>query len=338
MRRPGHPASPRRREPRAEARQRWRFPTAPGILLALALAGCASAPPAAPRGQRPTIVSLNPCTDAILAEIADPAQLLAISHYSHDPRASSMEPAAARRFRATGGAAEEVVALAPDLVVGSTFMPPATLAALGELGLKVETFGSPTTAEESIAQVRKLATLAGQSERGEAMVRRIETSLAAPVDAPVEAALWQGGGIVPGKGTLVSDLMQRAGLASYADARGMAQGDYLSLERIAADPPALLLVAGEEGGQRHPLLARLPGLTIARFEPRLFYCGGPSIPKALERLRKILPGTGEPKVWRSQSGTARSVVEGMGPESRAGGESLSSAAIAAAISPSWGGS
>ena len=256
-------------------------------LLALALAGCAAAPQPAPRWQHPTIVSLNPCTDAILAEVADPEQLLAISHYSHDPRASSMEVAQAQRFRATGGTAEEVVALAPDLVVGSSFMAPATLAALTELGLRVETFASPATVEVSIAQVRALAALAGHPERGEALVRRIESSVAAPAGRPVEAALWQGGGIVPGKGTLVSDLMHRAGLASYAETRGMAQGDFLPLEQIAADPPELLLVAGEERSQRHPLLARIPGLTVAHFEPRLFYCGGPSIPKAMERLRAV---------------------------------------------------
>lgn len=258
-------------------------------LLALALAGCTFAPPPAPDGQ-PTIVSLNPCTDAILAEVADPAQILAISHYSHDPRASSMDPAAARHFRATGGTAEEVVALAPDVVVGSSFMDPATRTALGDLGLRVETFASPGTVEESVAQVRALAKLAGHPRRGEALVRRIEASLAPPPGLPVEAALWQGGGIVPGKGTLVSDLLQRAGFASYAEARGMAQGDYLSLERIAADPPELLLVAGEERGQRHPILARIPGLKVARFEPRLFYCGGPSIPRAMERLRAVLRG------------------------------------------------
>lgn len=255
-------------------------------LLALALAGCAAAPPPAPR-ERATIISLNPCTDAILAEVADPVQIVAISHYSHDPASTSMDLAAARRFPATGGTTEEVVALAPDLVIGSSFMPPATLAALGKLGLRVETFGSPATVAESIAQVRRLATLAGHRERGEALVQRIEASLISPPRPPVDTALWQAGGIVPGKGTLVADLMRHAGLASYAEARGLGQGEYLPLERMAADPPELLLVAGEERGQRHPLLARVPGLRMARFEQRLFYCGGPSIPKAMERLRAV---------------------------------------------------
>lgn len=248
-----------------------------------------SAPPPEPR-EHPTIVSLNPCTDAILAEVAEPAQILAVSHYSHDPRSTSMDLATARRFRATGGTAEEVAALAPDLVIGSSFMDPATRAALSDLGLRVETFASPATVAESVAQVRALAALARHRDRGAALVRRIEAAVAVSSGPPVEAALWQGGGIVPGKGTLVSDLMARAGFSSYAEARGMGQGDYLPLERIAADPPELLLLAGEERGQRHPLLARIRGMTAARFEPRLFYCGGPSIPKAMERLRAVRGG------------------------------------------------
>jgi iron complex transport system substrate-binding protein len=264
------------------------------LLLALALAGCASAPPPAPR-ERPTLVSLNPCTDAILAEVADPAQILALSHYSHEPGASSMDLVIARRFRATGGTAEEVAALAPDIVVGSSFMDPATRLALERLGMNVETVGIAPTVADSEAQVRELARVAGHAERGEALVRRIEASLAASAGPRVEAALWQGGGIVPGKDTLIAELMSRAGLASYSERRGMAQGDYLPLERIVADPPELLLVAGSEVGQRHPILVRIPGMSEADFDPALTYCGGPSIIRAMGRLREVrksIPGGG----------------------------------------------
>ncbi|MBN8485615.1 MAG: ABC transporter substrate-binding protein, partial [Sphingomonadales bacterium] len=163
-------------------------------LLALALAACSPAPAreAVPAG--PGIVSLNPCTDAILAEVADPGQILAISAYSHDPASSSMDLATARRFPAVSGTVEEVVALRPDLVIGSTFMPPASVAALGGLGLPLEQFGMAATVEDSIAQVRRIAALAGHPERGEALVRRIEASLAAnaaPPGAPVAALVWQ---------------------------------------------------------------------------------------------------------------------------------------------------
>ena len=148
------------------------------VLAALGLAACSATPAREAARTRPTLVSLNPCTDAILAEVADADQILAISAYSHDPASSSMDLAAARRFAATGGSVEEVLALRPDVVVGSTFMSPATSTALRRLGFRLEQVGIAPSVAESEAQVRSLAALAGHPERGEALVARIEASLA----------------------------------------------------------------------------------------------------------------------------------------------------------------
>lgn len=264
----------------------WRWAAAfAGVTLLL---GCASAvPPAA--AEHPTIVSLNPCTDAILAEVADREQVLAISHYSHDPRGTSMDLAKAREFRATGGTVEEVLALDPDVVVGSSFMDPATRGALGDLGMRVETVGIASTVADSKVQVRQLAALAGHPERGEALVARIEAALsqARPTSDLVPAILWQPDGIVPGEGALVSEMMRRTGFANQSASRGMGQADYLSLERLLADPPRVLLVAGSERGQHHPVLAHLPHLQRAAFDPTLLYCGGPTIIRAAQRLAAI---------------------------------------------------
>ncbi len=186
----------------------------------LAVAACTAAPAreAGPPSQRPTVVSLNPCTDAILAEVADPQQILAISSYSHDPAASSMDLVRARRFKAVSGSVEEVLALRPDLVVGSTFTPPASVQAMARLGLRFEPFGMAATVAESEAQVRQLAALAGHPERGERLVRRIEAALAANRSGgvPIPALVWQSGGIVPGDGTLIADLLRRTGFANAA--------------------------------------------------------------------------------------------------------------------------
>ena len=116
-----------------------------GMAPLLLLAACAPQP--APQGSvtHPTIVSLNPCTDAILAEVTAPGQLLAVSHYSHEPRATSMPLAEARRYPATGGTAEEVLALDPDVVVAGSYLDPATARALRRLGMRVVTEGIATT-------------------------------------------------------------------------------------------------------------------------------------------------------------------------------------------------
>ena len=260
----------------------------PLLLLAIGTA-CAQPAPVAPAAGGPRIVSLNPCADAILAEVAAPGQLLAISHYSHDPASTSMDIDRARDFAITGGTVEEVLALDPDIVVGSSFMAPSARAAFARLGIRVAALDIAPTVGESLRQVRDLAAVAGQPARGEALIARIESALARTrSDAePVAAVLWQPGGIVPGEGALVSELMAHTGFASHSAARGLGQADYLGLEQMLSDPPELLLVAGQERAQAHPALARLGDLRTERFDANLLYCGGPTIIRAVERLAEI---------------------------------------------------
>jgi len=260
------------------------------LMLSLGLLGCCAAPSREhSKVDIPTIVSLNPCTDAILAEVADPAQLLAISHYSHDPRASSMDLKVAQRFRATGGTVEEVLALDPDVVVASVFLPPATRAAFERLGIRVETVGIASTVAESEAQVSALAALAGHPERGTALNARIEAAVArAHWDgAESPTLLWQEGGLVPGPQTLIAELFGTAGFASHSAARGLGQGAYVPLEQVLADPPALVIATTGERMLSHPVLRHLPDTRYARIESSLLYCGGPTIIRAVDRLARL---------------------------------------------------
>lgn len=270
------------------------------VALAFAAAGCARDPggvsPA--RDGLPRVASLNPCSDAILAEVADPSQIAALSHYSRDARSSSMDPVLARRFPVTRGTVEDVLALRPDIVLGTTFTDPATARAYARLGLRLERIGIARTVEESRAQVRQIAALVGQPARGEALVARIDRALAAakpPPGPPVPAVIWQSGGIVPGDDALIVDLMRRAGFANFAARRGLGQADLLTLEQVLAGPPAVLFIVGEgaytgEGSDRlrfHPALDRLAPGTRQALDPRLLYCGGPTIMAAAARFASV---------------------------------------------------
>ena len=257
------------------------------------LAACAPAAAPAPQAS-PVIVSLNPCTDAILADIA-PAHLAAISHYSHDPAGSSMPPELAARFPSVSNNAEEVAALRPDIVVASVFLPPATEQAFARMGLRVFKTGAIATVEDSIAQIRELAALTGETAGGERLIARIKASLRAARPAegatPQPALVWQSGGLVPGEQTLISDLLAHSGFANWSTGRGLGQGALLPLEQVLADPPPLVLIAGTGGEENrklgHPALSALKGTRRAQFDPQLLYCGGPTIPRALDRLTQI---------------------------------------------------
>ncbi len=148
----------------------------------------------------------------------------------------------------------------------------------------------PRSIGDSIAQVRRLGEVMGREVAAEKLVRAIEQSVSDAQTNGEErprAAIWQSGGIVPGEAALVTQLLTTAGFRSQTVENGLAQSDYLSLEQIVADPPDILLIAGSEIGQRHPVLDALPDMQRIALDPSLIYCGGPTIIAALERLTNI---------------------------------------------------
>jgi iron complex transport system substrate-binding protein len=261
--------------------------------LGLALAQLIATPlSAAPR----RIVSINPCIDAVLMEVAEPGQILAISHYSQDARSTSIPLTIARRFAATSGTAEEVVALRPDIVLAGAHVSPSTIAALQRLKVPVQTFKVPESVAESIAQVRAIAAAAGQPARGEALVRRIEQAVARAQaaarkrGAAVPALIWQGSGLVPGENTLADELLRLAGFRNMSAAYGLKRWDVLPLEHLAARPPRVLLSDSGTGDRMtgHRVLRRLDRRMLrAQFDERLLSCAGPVIIRALDRLSKV---------------------------------------------------
>ena len=277
------------------------------LVAVLALGACVRplplAAPASHAGasaERPRILSLNPCTDAIIAEVADREQIVALSDYSGNPLQSSMNVALARSLPATHGTVEEVVLLQPDLVLSGNMTAPATRAAFARLGLPLVEQAIPRSVAESEAAIRQIARLAGHEDRGEALISRIRASLASAAPPPGEAAIpalvWQGGGMVPGPDTLIAELLARTGFASFSAQRGLGQAQILPLERVLADPPAVILAAGHEGQDRllaHPALARLAHTRRIALDPALEWCGGPTIIRAAARLAQIRQSLGK---------------------------------------------
>ena len=272
--------------------------------LVLLLAGCAAASVPAPRESRDArIVSTNPCADAILMEIAPPGRIAAISHYSQNPQASSIDLAVARRFPATAGTAEEVIALAPDLVIFGSFEPAASRAAFARAGIRTLPVGVPATLAEARDQVTQIADAIGEPARGRALVARIDAAAAdaAPPagQAPVSALLWHGGGLASGGGTLDDELLRRTGFRNAAADYGLHFTSYLPLEQVVARPPRVMLTPppgsgmGDEGRLRRMRQRAIAqsGTTIeAPFPERLSWCAGPVAIRALQRLAQIRRG------------------------------------------------
>lgn len=213
-----------------------------------------------------------------------------MSRYSHDPASTSMPLALARRYPATAGTAEEVIARHPDLVVTDVFAPAATRAAYERLGMKVLTLNSPATIAASEAQVMTIADAAGVPARGRALVRSIEAAIPRASGPRPAALLYISGDLANGGGTLLDDLFARAGLRNAAADYGLAFTGTLPIETIVAHPPRAILSDGDgrTADLRRRVLVRSGAATVdAHFPRRLMNCGGPTIVPALQRLAAI---------------------------------------------------
>ena len=252
------------------------------------------------RDRRPQrIVSLNPCLDVMLYALADPSQIAAVSHYSHDLSSSSLGEAGLH-LPFTYGTAEEVLLLNSDLVLTSPYAAPASVAALKRRGLRQLSFDLPTSVAASQDQVRRLAAAIGWSERGLALCQKVELALAAaaprPSDRPLRALVYQTGGFAVAPGTLMDEMLRRTGFQNAAADYGLTQTGDLPLERLIANPPQVLLAGQLRAGApnwadrllRHPALARIgPAMFRATLPQRLTYCGGPVLIEAASVLANI---------------------------------------------------
>ncbi len=252
---------------------------------ALLIAGCSKIDDDA-QGK---IVSINPCTDAILLELADAEQIGAISHYSHDKNASSADLEIARKFPSIGQSAEEIIAIKPSLVLAGGHLGPSTLQALQSLDITVLQSPVANSIAQSHDQIRAIAEAIGQKARGDALIQRIDERLdAAHSEAAIPAIIWQGGGLVPGKDTLVDELLMRTGFQNNAGDYGLSQWDVIGLERLSAHPPSIILRGGNETERllNHPILEDIE-TKVADFPQSLIWCAGPTIAKAADRLSAI---------------------------------------------------
>jgi iron complex transport system substrate-binding protein len=268
-------------------------------LIALALAASATL---ARAGDAPPqrVVSINLCADELLMALADPGQIVALSPYATDPELSFMA-GEAKAFRHDAAAAETVVGLKPDLVLGGRYTKRATRDMLKRLGYRLVELDAADSIPASIAQIRTVAALVGHPERGEALVARIEAAAAAAEAASAArsfkptAVFYQRRGYTTGGDTLTSSLLALTGIVNEGAALAGRTGGFVRLERIVASHPDYLVVAAasqaaEDQGTAllaHPALAALypPSRRIV-LPSALTVCGGPSLPAAIAWLSR----------------------------------------------------
>ncbi|HVE88694.1 MAG TPA: ABC transporter substrate-binding protein [Burkholderiaceae bacterium] len=254
---------------------------------------------AAPAGAAPQrVVSLNLCADELVLRLAAPGTVKSVTWLARDATLSNVS-ALARTVPVNRGLAEDVVPLAPDLVIAGAHTTRTASALLRRLNIQVLELGVPTSVDEALAQIKTVAAALGTPENGAQLIAEIRNGLA---DLPAKeqsaqpiAAVYQPNGFTIGKGSLINDLLIRAGLRNLAVERRIDNYGALPLEWLLLAQPDLLIVnAGEDRGPaiayeilRHPALVRRYHADRVVGVPSAWWsCPGPRLVDAVRRMRQ----------------------------------------------------
>jgi iron complex transport system substrate-binding protein len=252
--------------------------TAVALLSALAHLGATDAP-----GKPRRIVSLNMCVDELVLRLAEPQNIASVTWLSRDPKNSNVAELGAGTV-VNHGLAEEIIPLNPDLVIAGIYTARPAVAMLKRVGIPVLEVGIPKNLDDVRAQIREIAALIGERDRGESVIAAMDRRLAAlphpsPSDRPRAVVL-----------------MTRAGLTNVAAELGIDSYGQIPLEAVAANAVDILIVSASRDGPpalateilRHPVLAALSDRTRVVVMPgRLWNCGGPAVVEAIERLMQV---------------------------------------------------
>jgi iron complex transport system substrate-binding protein len=255
-------------------------------------------------GSPKRIVSLNMCTDELVLRLADRSNIASITWLSRDPMSANVADLA-ENVPINRGLAEEIIPLDPDLVVAGTFTTRAAVAMLKQTRLPVTEFGVAHSVADVRAGIRKMAALVGEPARGEALVASFDQRLASignsvPARRPT-ALVFNANGFTVGAGTLVDDIMTRAGLDNVAAHMNLGNYMQLPLETVVRSAVDVLIISARRDGPPslatalldHPVLSKLgPKTHIVVLPTNLWSCGGPEVAEAIALLHAAAEDVG----------------------------------------------
>jgi iron complex transport system substrate-binding protein len=177
-------------------------------------------------GRPQRVVSQAVGTDELLLALADPGQIAALSHISHEAEFSPVATEAKRFPALRDSDAESVLSFRPDLVLAASFTRPETLALLRRAGVRLVVLDRFDSLEDVYASIRLLGRELGQDARAETLIvqcRKRVDDLAARLKGAQPVRVLSAG-IYPftsGSGTTFQDLCDHAGALNVAAEAGL---------------------------------------------------------------------------------------------------------------------
>lgn len=214
------------------------------------LPGRAYSPSVPPRPATPPqrIVSVTLATDEILLSLVEPSRIAALTHYAHDPDISNVVDRARvvpKRIRAD---AEEIVALAPDIVFVARYTNDELLRFLEGAGPFVYKFDHIESMRVIQENIRAVGRAVHAESKAEEVVAWMNERMAPRVPEGRPTVLYYTpDGFTAGADTIVDEIITRAGGRNVAREIGLVGSRRISLEEvIRCDPEHIVMSAGRK--------------------------------------------------------------------------------------------
>ena len=217
------------------------------------------------------MLTLDLCSDWLLARYADRSQVLALSPLIHQYPVEWV----GQNWPTHDGNLEQILELKPDLVISGEYNAMMLRQRLQTLGIRVEVLSLP----RSLAQVgdyeRRFLSLLGLPQS----LASQESDAVQALAKPPRLLLLGANGIGTGRTTFEHGLIEHAGWRNYLKADGYVS---LDLEQLIADPPDTILWSAPHSDAlanqfaEHPVLKRaVPAERWLTIDYWSWQCPGP---------------------------------------------------------------
>ena len=273
------------------------------LRIAAAITALGLTMPAAARAGEPgakpqRIISLNLCTDQLLADLVPRERIAAVSFLATD-RTLSASASKLSGIRQVRGTAEEVLALAPHLVIAGEYTTGPTVDLLRRLGVNVLVVPLAADFDGMKKSIRLIAENVGEVERAENIIAEFDERLRAArslVPGRPTALALQVNSLASGAGSLLDAALEVAGYHNMARDVRLGPAGRLPLEKLVASPPDLIVLANAPDdfrtvladNIRHPAFAALLKMrSFVHLPMPLWMCATPKIADAVELLASM---------------------------------------------------
>ncbi len=237
------------------------------------------------------ILSLDLCTDWMLATYARPSQVLALSPLLRKQPLEWIGD----NWATHDGSLEMIMDLKPDLVITGEYNAMILRQRLQELGVKVEILALPKNLVQVTEYENRLLSLIGHPGKNTAH-QSAPVAEKAKIDSEKDKPrllLLGANGIGTGRSTFEDDILGAAGWDNYLQETGYIN---LDLEKITIDPPDAILWSVPNSTALSNLFAKHPALRKAIPDDRWltttswkWRCPGPWTRDLINDLQASLP-------------------------------------------------